>query len=133
LSWTIHFESSTSIHGSLEATTNMEVYGPPNDEVLGMMTQLASLGVPVSAKPRHLAGFTRSCRRVSGRLRHVEDDAVLCSECRREVDEFTAIAERWGFWSDGCGELLPFCPECDRREFAPDAPASRISAQRGLP
>jgi len=27
------------------------------------------------------------------------------------VDEFTAIADRWGFWSDGCGELLPFCPQ----------------------
>ena len=23
------------------------------------------------------------------------------------VDEFTAIAERWGYWSDGTGELLP--------------------------
>jgi hypothetical protein len=45
-------------------------------------------------------------------------------ECRREVDEFTAIAEKWGYWSDGCRELLPFCPECASREFAPDAPAS---------
>jgi hypothetical protein len=38
------------------------------------------------------------------------------------VDEFTAMAERWGLWSDGCGELLPFCPECTTREFADDAP-----------
>jgi len=43
---------------------------------------------------------------------------IRCSECRREVDEFSAIADRWGFWSDGCGELLPFCPACARREFA---------------
>ncbi len=54
------------------------------------------------------------------------DDAIRCSECQREVDEFTAIAERWGFWSDGCGELLSFCPECSRREFAADAPASAL-------
>jgi hypothetical protein len=40
------------------------------------------------------------------------------------VDEFTAIAERWGHRSDGCGELLAFCPKCARREFAPEAPAS---------
>jgi hypothetical protein len=25
------------------------------------------------------------------------------------ADEFTAIKERWGYWSDGCGEL-PFLP-----------------------
>lgn len=47
---------------------------------------------------------------------------IRCSECHREVDEFTSIMERWGYRSDGCGELLPFCPECARREFAPDAP-----------
>jgi hypothetical protein len=45
-------------------------------------------------------------------------------ECEREVDEFTAIFEKWGFWSDGCGELLPARRECSRREFAPEARAS---------
>ena len=39
------------------------------------------------------------------------EDGIRCEECRRTVDEFTAIAERWGYWSDGCGELLSFCPE----------------------
>ena len=48
---------------------------------------------------------------------------IRCSECRRSVDEFTAMAEWWGFWSDGCGELLPFCPDYSTREFAPDASA----------
>jgi len=48
---------------------------------------------------------------------------IRCSECRRSVDEFTAMAERWGFWSDGCGELLRFCPDCATREFPPDASA----------
>jgi len=55
------------------------------------------------------------------------DDAVRCPECRREVDEFTAIAERWGYWSDGCGDPLAVCPECSKREFASDAPASAAS------
>ena len=45
---------------SLDETTSMMVFGPPSDEVLGMMTHLASPGVPVSVKPRRLAGFTRS-------------------------------------------------------------------------
>lgn len=45
---------------SLETTRSMVVFGPPSDEVLGMMTQLAPPGVPVHVKPRHLAGFTRS-------------------------------------------------------------------------
>ncbi len=40
-----------------------------------------------------------------------KSDGIRCEECRRTVDEFTAIAERWGYWSDGCGELLSFCPE----------------------
>jgi hypothetical protein len=50
--------------------------------------------------------------------------AIRCEQCGREVDEFTAIKERWGYWSDGCGELLAYCPECARREFASDARAS---------
>jgi hypothetical protein len=45
------------------------------------------------------------------------------AECDREVDEFTAIAEKWGYWSDGIGDLPPLCPECARREFAPNAPS----------
>jgi len=47
--------------------------------------------------------------------------SVRCAECEPEVDEFAAIAERWSYWSDGVGELVPFCPECAKREFAPDA------------
>jgi hypothetical protein len=50
--------------------------------------------------------------------------SIACAECKREVDEFTAIAEKRGYWSDGIGELVPFCPECARREFALDARAS---------
>lgn len=43
--------------------------------------------------------------------------AVRCAECGREANEFEAIAERWTFWNDGVGELLPYCSECAAREF----------------
>jgi hypothetical protein len=56
----------------------------------------------------------------------MDEGLVRCSECHREVDEFVAISEQWAYWSDGCGELLAFCPECLRREFARDAPASGL-------
>ncbi len=56
----------------------------------------------------------------------LEADGIRCSECDRQVDEFTAIAEQWRYWSDGCGELLPFCPECAKREFAPNTRASGL-------
>jgi hypothetical protein len=55
------------------------------------------------------------------------DDSIRCSECRGEVDEFTAIKERWGFWSDGCSELLPYCPESARREFGGARLSERLS------
>lgn len=41
----------------------------------------------------------------------------------RHVDEFTAMAEKWRYWGDG-RDLVPICPDCARREFALDAPAS---------
>jgi hypothetical protein len=46
--------------------------------------------------------------------------AAVNRPAARDVDEFTALAERWSYWSDGCGELLPFCPERARGEFAGD-------------
>jgi hypothetical protein len=60
----------------------------------------------------------------------IEDGVTRCSECHREGYEFAAIKERWSYCSDGCGELLPFCPECSRREFAPDAPIPLLSRNR---
>ena len=56
----VHQHITDAYANSLEATTSMQVYGPPSHEVLAMMTQLASEGAPVGVKPRHLAGFTRS-------------------------------------------------------------------------
>jgi hypothetical protein len=63
----------------------------------------------------------------------MDDGTIRCSECDRSVDEFTAIAERSGYWSDGCGELLPFCPQCAEREFTPDASASAAVVPRDRP
>jgi hypothetical protein len=54
----------------------------------------------------------------------VDDMAIRCTECHREVDEFTAIKERWGYWSDG-HELLPYCPTCSQGEFG-GAPTERV-------
>jgi hypothetical protein len=42
---------------------------------------------------------------------------VRCTECGREADERWTVAERWTWWSDGVGGLLPFCPGCAEREF----------------
>jgi len=36
------------------------------------------------------------------------------------VDEFTTIAERWLYYSDG-RDLYPYCPPCAKREFADHA------------
>jgi hypothetical protein len=59
-------------------------------------------------------------------MRHhqpTDDTAIRGTECMYEVDEFTAAAKGWRYWSDGTS-LLPYCPACARREFADDAPAS---------
>jgi len=42
----------------------------------------------------------------------IDDTAIRCTECNYEVDEFTAIAKGWRYYSNGCGDLLPFCPGC---------------------
>ena len=41
-------------------TKEIQIYGAPNDAVLGLITQLTQAGVPISVKPHHLAGFMRS-------------------------------------------------------------------------
>ena len=41
-------------------TRDIQISGPPNDTVLGMIEQLSQSGVPLIVKPKHLAGFTRA-------------------------------------------------------------------------
>jgi hypothetical protein len=43
--------------------------------------------------------------------------AMCCTECGLDADERWTIAEHWTWWSDGLGELMPFCPSCAAREF----------------
>ena len=46
--------------GEFLITKDIQVYGPANDQVLEMMSQLARSGTPLSVKPVHLGGFTRT-------------------------------------------------------------------------
>jgi hypothetical protein len=52
-------ERITMAYEYIEATTAIQVYGPPNDAVVEMIRMMATPGVSVSVKPRHLGGFTR--------------------------------------------------------------------------
>jgi hypothetical protein len=52
-----HIEEGTE---ELLDTRDFQIYGPPNDTVLGMIKELAQSGVPLIVKPNHLGGFTRS-------------------------------------------------------------------------
>jgi hypothetical protein len=40
----------------------------------------------------------------------VGDGAIRCSECDRDVDEFTTIAERWLYYSDGLRRAAAVLP-----------------------
>jgi len=44
----------------LLVTKDIQIYGPPNDAVLGMITEMSQSGVPLIVKPNHLGGVTRS-------------------------------------------------------------------------
>jgi hypothetical protein len=52
-----HIEKGTE---ELLDTRDFQIYGPPNDTVLGMIKELSQSGVPLIVKPNHLGGFTRS-------------------------------------------------------------------------
>jgi hypothetical protein len=45
---------------TLEATTGIQVFGTPTDNILRMLHQQAGSGVPLSVNPLHLGGFTRA-------------------------------------------------------------------------
>jgi hypothetical protein len=44
---------------TLDATTNIQVFGPPDAAILDVLRQQAGAGVELSIKPMHLGGFTR--------------------------------------------------------------------------
>jgi len=62
--------------------------------------------------------------------RDIDELAIRCTECKDGVDEFTAIATGWRYYSDSTS-LLPYCPDCARREFAADAPVSGSKSRLG--
>ena len=45
--------------GLAEGTTNIRIYGTPSHAILEMLSQAAGSGVPMTALPEHLGGFTR--------------------------------------------------------------------------
>jgi len=53
--------------------------------------------------------------------RPIDDTAIRCTECRHEVDEFTAVAKGWRYWSEGTS-LLPYRPECVHESSHPTLP-----------
>ena len=71
-------------------------------------------------------------RRPAGDPFALEPDTVPCANCGCTLGEDEAQAFRWGWGSNGVGDLYPFCEVCARRESAPDAPRSeqRPLAQR---
>ena len=44
---------------TIDATTNIQVFGTPSGTVTEMLGRQAGSGIPLSIKPLHLGGFTR--------------------------------------------------------------------------
>jgi hypothetical protein len=55
-----HIEGALEEEGELDETLGIQIFGAPNEAVLGMIHHLSQEGAPVTVKPHGLAGFTRS-------------------------------------------------------------------------
>ena len=53
-------EHITEATETLLSTKDIQIYGATNEAVVGMISQLTQAGVPITVKPVHLDGFTRS-------------------------------------------------------------------------
>jgi hypothetical protein len=51
--------AATAYADTIDATTNIHVFGTPSDTVTAMLRRQAGARVPLSIKPHHLGGFTR--------------------------------------------------------------------------
>jgi len=51
--------AATAYAETVDATTNIQVFGTPSNAVVEMLRRQAGAGVPLSVKPNHLGGFTR--------------------------------------------------------------------------
>jgi hypothetical protein len=56
---TVQERAARAYAETVDATTNVQVYGTPSPKILEMLKRQAGSGVPVSIKPYHLGGFTR--------------------------------------------------------------------------
>ena len=62
-----HISSAFDEDGALAETVSIQIFGTPNDAVLGMIEHLSREGAPVTVKAHGLAGFTRSAaEQISG-------------------------------------------------------------------
>ena len=52
--------AATAYAETIDATTSVQVFGTPSNAVVEMLRRQAGAGVPLSVKPHHLGGFTRS-------------------------------------------------------------------------
>jgi hypothetical protein len=52
--------AATAYAETIEATTSIQVFGTPSTAVIELLQRQAGAGVPLSVKPLHLGGFTRS-------------------------------------------------------------------------
>ena len=51
--------AATAYAETVDATTDIQVFGRPSNAVVEMLRRQAGAGVPLSVKPNHLGGFTR--------------------------------------------------------------------------
>jgi hypothetical protein len=51
--------AASAYAATIEATTNIQVFGTPGSAVTDMLRNQAGAGVPLSVKPHHLGGFIR--------------------------------------------------------------------------
>ena len=51
--------AATAYAETVEATTNIQVFGTPSNAVLDMLRRRAGAGVPLRVMPVHLGGFVR--------------------------------------------------------------------------
>jgi len=54
-----HISAAGDEDGPIEISTSNQIYGVPNDTVLGLLGQIDA-GVSLTVKPLEVAGFTRS-------------------------------------------------------------------------
>ena len=99
------------VHGGENSTATGRVGGafsgasPP--AIRGLSGAFHACRHCTRSRGRHRTSHRFLFARQSTELRVVTGlpEDIRCAECRRGVDEFTAIAGKWGYWSDGVGAL----------------------------